>query len=106
MKRGCGKPLLRNLGAELAALGQAALVRGQVDNQAVRRHLGARLDGALLPVAHPLSVAPVVGAEQHDLFAGEAALQLAEERLKLAFLQHLASHWMAALRQVVLVRGF
>ena len=78
MKRGCGETLLRNLGAELAALGQAVLVRGQVDNQAVRRHLGTRLDGALLPVAHPLSVAPVVGAEQHDLLAGKAALQLAK----------------------------
>ena len=50
--------------AQGAALGQSVLVGGLVCHQTILTELRARLVGTLLPVAHPLSVAPAVGAER------------------------------------------
>ena len=49
-----------------------------------------------LPSAHPLAIAPAVGAEQCHALPAEAALARIEHGLELHFLQHLAAHGRAA----------
>ena len=49
-----------------------------------------------LPGAHPLAVAPAVGAEQCHTLPAEASLAGIEHGLELHFLQHLAAHGGAA----------
>ena len=48
---------------------------------------------------------PAEGAEEGDLLARELGLYGAEERLELAFLEHLGSHRRAAERELRVVRG-
>ena len=91
-------------GAELAALLQAVVVGGLVDDQALAViQAGVGVIHALLPIPHPLAVAPAIGAEQGHLLAAQAALQLGEEGLELALLQHLGAHSGAAQGEAVII---
>lgn len=58
---------------------------------------------AVLPIAHPLSVAPAVRAEEGDFFAGEQRFKLGKERLEHTFFQHLGAHCRTAQRQFIVL---
>ena len=88
--------LLRQRPAELAAGLERRVVGRVAAGDALAHEVQPRVAAVLLPAAHPLAVAPAVGAEQRRTLAAEAALARVEHRLEFHFLQHLAAHGRAA----------
>ena len=84
--------LLRQRPAELAAGLERRIVGRVAAGDALAHEVQPRVAAVLLPAAHPLAVAPAVGAEQRRTLAAEAALARVEHRLEFHFLQHLAAH--------------
>ena len=87
---------------QCAALFQPIGIRRFVHNQRLAAQECAVVIGALRPIAHPLTVAPAVGAEQGDVLSCEAGLQLLEKRFELGFFQDLVAHSRTAKRQFVI----
>ena len=87
---------------QCAALFQPIGIRRFVHNQRLAAQECAVVIGALRPIAHPLTVAPAVGAEQGDVLSCEAGLQLLEKRFELGFFQDLVAHGRTAKRQFVI----
>ena len=58
--------------------------------------IGERVLKTFLPIAHPLSVAPIVRTEEGYFFAAEACFDTRHPRFKLGFLEDFVSHRGAA----------
>ncbi len=76
--------LASSSGASLQMTGSAA----------TRRHRR----GNFFPIAHPLAIAPAIGAEQGDFLPFQLCSARLEYRVKLAFFQLLTAHGGAAKR--------
>ena len=68
--------------AESGAFRQSDVVGRLVHCQTLAAQNRPRGRAAVLPIAHPLSVAPAVRAEEGDFFAGEQRFKLGKERLE------------------------
>ena len=83
--------------AQLTAGSLHIVIRGFVADEAfLAEQLCAVILCALCPVAHPLAIAPAVGAEQCDLFAVQRAFQCSKHGLELTLFQLLCTHSRAA----------
>ena len=76
--------------AESGAFRQSDVVGRLVHCQTLAAQNRPRGRAAVLPIAHPLSVAPAVRAEEGDFIAGEQRFKLGKERLEHTFFQHLS----------------
>ena len=75
---------------------QCGVVRRLAADDTLAHQIDACVVAVLLPVTHPLTVAPAVGAEQAHTLAAQTVLAAGEHGLELALLQHLGAHSGAA----------